>query len=109
MRDKPRILHVVTHLSLGGAEKVSFEIMTALSDEFSFAVFASGGTKRDAVAQRLRHLCDQSNIRVYEGSGVKSKNGGLLLSAWRMSRALRHFRPEIVHLHTEIPEATYAL
>jgi glycosyltransferase involved in cell wall biosynthesis len=83
--------------------------MTGLSDEFAFAVFATGGIESDSVAGRLARICGESDIPVYTGSTVPAKYGGLAISATRLSRALWDFRPQIVHLHTEIPEATYVL
>jgi glycosyltransferase involved in cell wall biosynthesis len=37
------------------------------------------------------------------------KQGGIFFAGVRAMRVLRQFRPTIVHLHTEIPESTYAM
>jgi glycosyltransferase involved in cell wall biosynthesis len=43
------------------------------------------------------------------GSSLPIKTGGLVLAGHRLARAVRAFRPDLIHLHTEIPEAAFAV
>lgn len=46
---------------------------------------------------------------VHFGVGGRFKSGGVVLAARRLVRELKRFRPDVVHLHTEIPELTFAV
>jgi glycosyltransferase involved in cell wall biosynthesis len=105
---RPRVLHCITHLALGGAEEVAFSLMRNLSDEFEFAVFTSRAGVRDDVGRAMHDELLSRGVRHYTGTGFELKLGGLLFAGTRLRAAIDDFRPDIVHLHTEIPEATYA-
>jgi glycosyltransferase involved in cell wall biosynthesis len=104
-----RVLQCITHLGLGGAERVAFSLMRHLRDSFDFAVFAATGEEKGEIARAMRAELAELNIPYYTGTSVPIKRGGLLLAGLAASRARRHFRPDIIHLHTEIPEASHAV
>lgn len=112
MAASPRIgvLHVITHLSMGGAENVALQLITGLSGEFRFALFAVQGDAPDGpVGQDMLERCDQAGCPVTWGSRHGFKTGGALQAAWRLIRVIERERPAIIHLHCEIAELVFAV
>jgi len=106
---RPRVLQVISHLGLGGAEEVCLSIVRRLHAHFAFAVFVPRGIQSDSVATRMRSELMQLGVPLHVGSHLSFKHGGVALAAWKLRRVLKRVRPSLVHLHTETPEATYAL
>lgn len=105
---RPRVLEFITHLALGGAERVAFTLMRGLREHFDFAVFAAGGVAGDEMGRSMRHELEEMGIPLHTGTRVPMKFGGIVLAGKRAASVARQFRPDLIHLHTEIPEATYA-
>jgi hypothetical protein len=103
-------MHIITHLDLGGAEGVAMQLVEGLAGDVDSAVFAvlrdktlsTIGADMAATAQRL-------GVPVFFGTGRGFKSGGVVLAALALARAVRHFHPDILHVHTEIPELTLAV
>lgn len=105
----PRVLHVVSHLDLGGAEEVAISLASGLAGEQSSEFFAVRGVARSAVGQAMHARLAELEVPVYAGTSLDMKRGALPHAAVRLADVLRCRQPDLVHLHTEIPEATYAL
>lgn len=107
--DQPRVLHVITHFDLGGAEEVAMALTDTLRDQFDFAVFAvlSEGAGGPVGRDMARRLADWG-VPSYFGARGRFKSGGVILAALSLLRAIRRFRPDAIHVHTEIPELTLA-
>ncbi len=105
----PRVLHVVTHLALGGAERVALDLAQRLRERFEPAIFAVQGVGADALAADMQRELADARIPLFCGSKLPLKAGGLLFAGVSAGRAVRAFRPDLVHLHTEIPEASCAV
>lgn len=105
---RPRVLQVITHLALGGAERVAFNLIRGLRDRFDFAVYAANGVDAGEVGQSMKRELEEMSVPLYVGTGVPIKRGGMLLAGWWGARAVKSYRPDIIHLHTEIPESSYA-
>jgi glycosyltransferase involved in cell wall biosynthesis len=105
---RPRVLQVVTHLALGGAPSVALSLASGLRNEFDFAVCAVNGVIRDGVGEAMQAELAAQRIPLFVGPRLAIKRGGLLLAGLALLRAVRRFRPDVIHLHTEIPEASYA-
>jgi glycosyltransferase involved in cell wall biosynthesis len=102
------VLQVITHLGLGGAENVAFALMRGLAPHFDFAVAAPMGVETGEVAARMRDELAGKNIPFFPGPGLDMKRGGMLAGAWCLKKAIDQFHPDLIHLHTEIPESAYA-
>ncbi len=106
----PRILHVITHLDMGGAENVALALIDGLRDRVDFALFAvmqdgsPGAVGRD-MAARLAAW----RVPVRFGTRRGFKSGGVLIAARELARAVDTFRPDLIHVHTEVPELTLAV
>lgn len=104
-----RVLQCITRLGLGGSERVAFAIMDALRAEIDFAVFTVHGTSGDAVGAGLQRELEATQTPWFAGTAVPIKWGGMLTGAYALAQAIRKFRPDLVHFHTEIPESCGAL
>ena len=107
-RRRPRVLHCVSHLALGGAERVAVTLMESLHDDFEFSVHAVRGLDDGAVGASLNKQLSALNIPLVIGPRIPMRFGGMISGGLGLAKAVRRFRPELIHLHTEIPEASYA-
>lgn len=107
---RPRVMHIITHLDMGGAENVAMQLIERLRDGFEFALFAvlGGGQLSSVGADMARRLDDWQVARRFGVSG-RFKSGGVLLAALALNRMVRDHRPDVIHVHTEIPELTLAV
>jgi glycosyltransferase involved in cell wall biosynthesis len=103
-----RVLQVITHLALGGAERVAFNLMHGLAGQFDFAVYAANGVDAGEVGQSMQRELAEMSVPLHLGTNVPIKFGGMILAGWWMKKTVREFKPDIIHLHTEIPESSYA-
>lgn len=105
----PRILHVISRLDLGGAENVAISLAETLHPDFNFSFFAVGGVGGNPVGQEMARRLAHLKTPVHSGTALDFKRGGLAHAGVRLNRLIWKTRPEIVHLHTEIPETTFAV
>jgi glycosyltransferase involved in cell wall biosynthesis len=105
---RPRVLQVITHLAMGGAERVAFTLMHGLADQFEFHLFAVSGMEDSDVGRGFLAEAKAMQIPVWEGTRVPIKMGGMFLAGGALRKTIRDLRPDVVHLHTEIPESAYA-
>lgn len=104
----PRVMHIVTHLDLGGAEEVALTLAEQLSGQCDFSVFAVMGIAKTPVGEAMRARLERLHIPVHIGTPLDMKRGGMLHAGLTLRRVLRRVRPDVIHLHTDIPDATYA-
>ena len=89
---------------------MAVNLVGALRDEFSIAVHAVRGIdQRDAAGRAMATQLAADGVTVSGGLRLTMSQGGLITSAWALARAVRRFDPDILHLHTEIPEAAGAI
>jgi glycosyltransferase involved in cell wall biosynthesis len=106
--EQPRVLHWITHLGVGGAERIAIDLVQGVRNDFESAIFAVHGVDDDDVGREMRREIESSGTRLFTGSRWPLKRGGMPIAAWHGRGAMKEFKPDIVHLHTEIPEAAYA-
>lgn len=104
---KPRVLQMVTHLALGGAERVAFSLLHGLRDRFDFAVFAALGVDTGDVGQSMKSELAALGVPLFAGRRFPMRYGGMIVAGVEAGRAVRRFKPDIIHVHTEMPEAGY--
>ena len=105
---RPHILQVIHHLDLGGSEEVAISLTEQLQGEYDLSFFAVRGVRDTAVGQSMKRRLDQIGVQVHSGTTLELKRGGFLVAAARLAALTRRLRPDIVHLHTEVPELTHA-
>jgi glycosyltransferase involved in cell wall biosynthesis len=57
----------------------------------------------------MRLELQAADVHVLEGSGSPSNRRAVLPAAARIARAIKRWRPDVVHLHTEVPELAYGV
>lgn len=85
----PRVLHVITALGTGGAERQLDGVVQHSSTPMRTIALYAGGTIGDAMAARGQH------VEVLGMGGGPGRVTGLL----RLVRAIRRHRPDAVHVH----------
>ncbi|EIZ79022.1 group 1 glycosyl transferase [Novosphingobium sp. Rr 2-17] len=107
---KPRVLQVITKLDVGGAEVVALGIMSALHEHVDFAVATVIDPRNPSpVGRDMRARLAALRVPIFPGAKGHFKTGGVVRSALKLARAVARFKPEVVHLHTEMPELTWAV
>jgi glycosyltransferase involved in cell wall biosynthesis len=107
---RPRVLSIITHLALGGAENVALALMEALRDHFAFELFVVLAEGREGdIGRRMIERMAAANIPITFGTERAFKRGGVIEAAWVLRRLLNSLRLALVHVHTEIPELTLAI
>lgn len=105
---RPQVLHVITRLNLGGAEEVALSLTEQLAPKCRFGVFAVMGVADTAVGRDMEARLRRLGVPVFCGTPLDMKRGGMLHGGLRLRQVLRQVRPDVVHLHTDIPDGTYA-
>lgn len=105
---RPRVIQVITHLDLGGAEEVAISLAEALHEQIEFVFFAVQGVANNDIGREFLRRLTTCGIQVYSGTPLGMKYGGALHAGLNLSRLIQRLKPAVVHLHTEIPEMTYA-
>jgi glycosyltransferase involved in cell wall biosynthesis len=103
-----RVMQVITHLDLGGAERVAFTLMKGLLGSFDFCLFAVLGVQPGEVGAGMLAETQAVGLRLFSGTRVPVKFGGMLLGGHQLAKAVKAAQPDVLHLHTEIPESVYA-
>lgn len=106
---RPRVLQCVSHLALGGAERVAITLIESLRADCVFSMYAVRGLADGTVGSSLKHQLITSHIPLATGPRIPMRLGGMLTGGIGLARAVRRFQPNVIHLHTEIPEASYAV
>ena len=96
-------MQVITHLDLGGAERVAFTLMKGLLGSCDFDLFAVLGVQPGEVGAGLYAEAQAMGLRLRQGTRVPVKYGGMLLAGRQLTRAVEAVRPDVIHLHTEYP------
>jgi len=103
-------MHIITHLDLGGAEGVAMQLVEGLAGEADSAVLAVLRDKTlSTIGADMAARAQKLGVPVFYGTGRGFKSGGVVLAALALAKAVRRFRPDVLHVHTEIPELTLAV
>jgi glycosyltransferase involved in cell wall biosynthesis len=95
---------------MGGAERVAESLATGLvarGHEVTLATVA--GVRDHEVARHMRETLASGGVRVTRGASAASAKVATVEAALRLRGTVDRIRPDLVHLHTEIPEFTWAL
>lgn len=108
--DGLRVLHVVARLGLGGSERMAKTLAEGLASRgIRAAVIPVAGDNDPAMAAEVRRQLRANGIAVFRGSGRRSAKLAMLDASFWLPRAVAMFEPDVVHLHTEIPEFAWVI
>lgn len=94
---------------MGGAENVAISLAEELHAEFNFSFFAVGGIADNAVGQDMARRLSGLAIPVHSGTALGFKRGGAVQAGLKLRQLIWKLRPEVIHVHTEIPETIFAV
>lgn len=99
---KTKVLHVVSHFELGGAERIAINIAKSGNGQFAYHVVEVERGCSDFSTQLMDEM-EKAGI-VYHRSPVKQRKLAIVLfPLWFVFLYLR-LRPNVIHAHTEIPD-----
>ena len=105
-----RILHVVTRLGLGGAERVAETLASRMATGGNEITFVPVAASRDrAIADDMQASLVAAGVGVIDAGSMVTAKVAVLAAAGRLAETVERFRPDLVHLHTEIPEFAWVL
>lgn len=105
-----RVLHIVARLGLGGSERMAQTLAEGLvSRGVATGVLPVAGDNDPGMADNVRRQLDERGIVVLRASRRQSAKGALVDAPLLLPRAVATFDPDVVHLHTEIPEFAWAV
>jgi len=97
-----RVFHIITHLDLGGAEKVAVSIASSKLGEYQYhlvEIVRGEGT----YSVEFVNFLNQRGLR-YHRSYVKNNKLGIILFPFWFFLLFLWYRPRIIHTHTEVPD-----
>ena len=107
--NKLKILHVISHFELGGAEKCTFELSHLFNSRVDMGIAAVLGDDSSDVGKNLTNTAREDGVSIFNGVSLPWKFGGFLTTAFQLRRTIKRFQPDIIHLNTELPEFAYVL
>lgn len=101
---KKIIFHLISHFSVGGAQKVAFNIAKSNHSDIEHHIITVYKDKQHSeYARLLKQELSSNNIRFRDSSFYGSKLSILLFPFWFLS-LVNKLKPAIIHSHTEIPD-----
>lgn len=104
-----RIFHLITHFDLGGAESVAANIATSSTGDMEYHMVEMVRGKSEFTPQLLSEL-KQHNIRCHR-SWIPDihfhflfERLAALLFPFRLLYLMLRWHPEVLHVHTEVPD-----
>ncbi|MCQ2162554.1 MAG: glycosyltransferase [Bacteroidales bacterium] len=96
------IFHVISHLAVGGAERVAINIAKSRTPGFEYHVVeVSRGT--GSFSDQLEQELISCGVNVHHALFKSNKLSIVLFPFWFLFTVLR-YKPDVVHTHTEVPD-----
>lgn len=102
-----KIFHIITHLDLGGAERVAINIAKSSNHDIEYHIIEVVRGKSDFTKQLINEL-KSYNIYVHRSPISSKKLSIVLFPVWFIFIYLK-FWPKVIHTHTEIPDLSIFL
>lgn len=100
-----RILHIISHFEMGGAERVALNIVKSSNPDFEYSiveVIRGRGVFADKFIEELAN----SGIK-YHRSHISNSKLAIVLFPIFLIPLLFKIKPAIVHTHTEVPDLAW--
>lgn len=102
-----RVLHIVSHFNLGGAERVALNLAKSTNENITYYILEVVRGKGDYSDSFIDEM-NQSHIKYFR-SPIKHNKLAILLFPFWFILILRRIRPNVIHTHTEIPDLSVFL
>lgn len=99
---KKVIFQIITHLEVGGAERIAFNIAKSKSDGFEYHMVEVARGNTSYTNEMIKEL--ESNHIIYHRSNIRNKKKAILLFPFRLKKLIREYNPSIIQTHTEVPD-----
>lgn len=99
---KTRILHIVSHFDLGGAERVALNIAESKNEKMSYYMVEVVRGKGDFSSFFVKEM-EENNIIFYRSPIYSKKLAIVLFPFWFLFFFMK-IKPNVIHTHTEIPD-----
>lgn len=97
-----RVFHVISHLEVGGAERVALNIAESTNKDFEYHIVeVQKGSS--AFSVKMKTELEEHGIR-FHSSPIVNRKLAILLFPFRFSCVYLKYRPNVIHSHTEIPD-----
>lgn len=108
-RGNKKVIHVISHLDLGGAEEVAITLTEALSSQLEHVMFAVLTAEDTPVGETYAARLAAVGVPTITGTHLAMKSGAALPAAWKLRALAWRTRPDVIHVHTEVPETVLAV
>lgn len=97
-----KIFHIITHIDLGGAERVAINIARSKSEGFEYHLLEVVRSNSEFSKELISEI-QKDGITIHRSLFTNSKIAIILFPIWFTFVFLK-WRPQIIHTHTEIPD-----
>lgn len=102
-----KVFHIISHIAMGGAERVAINIATDASADAEYHV-VEVLRGQDAVTDTLLAELSAAGVYVHRSCIAHSKLG-ILLFPLRFLGLMLRYRADVIHTHTEVPDLSVYL
>lgn len=97
-----RIFHIISHFEVGGAERVAINIAKSKSPDFRYYLFevVKGNS---SFTREFKKELEKNGIKYYSSPFADKKVAICLFWLWFIGKYVA-INPNIIHVHTEIPD-----
>lgn len=97
-----RVFHIISHLDIGGAERVAINIAKSKTTDFEYHVVEIVRSDSD-FAKNLVEELDKSKVFFHRSPFRNNKLAILLFGIW-FTKIYLKYTPDVMHVHTEMPD-----
>lgn len=99
---KTVVFQVITHLEMGGAERIAFNIAKSKNRNFDYHIVEVAQGNSSYTQEMIKEL-ESNNIK-YHRSNIINNKKAILLFPFRLKKLCDKYKPDVIHTHTEVPD-----
>ena len=97
-----RVFHIISHIDIGGAERVAVNIAKSKNSKFEYHVVEVVRSDSEFATELVGEL-EKAKIYVHRSPYKNNKLGILFFWLW-FKRIYLKYEPSVIHVHTEMPD-----
>lgn len=97
-----RVFHIISHIDIGGAERVAINIAKSKNPEFEYHIVEVVRSDTDFAKQLVNEL-EKSGVHIHR-SPYQNKKLGILFFWFWFKKIYLKYEPDVIHVHTEMPD-----
>lgn len=97
-----RVFHIISHIDIGGAERVAINIAKSKNPKFEYHLIEIVRSDSYFATQLVEEL-ERANIYVHRSPYKNNKLGILFFGFWFIKIYMK-YEPSVIHIHTEMPD-----